>query len=270
MNGKIGSKPSEATYLGYPSSSWQHLATLDGVPEDEWQAEPDITPEELLRRLTVMARGTSQACSHRSQELYFRVIQVVKEAIKNYEDEQGPQYSENAVHLDRDLVGPLIATFAHLQRELQVVRESRQTAWDREIDANVHHKEAGKREAQLKCDLRASQNEVLRAQETAREHEREYHETLVLLRRAQAADPATANAEDQIRIQSLEAQLNDAIQQLDRLRAERPPNVVEGQMAVHQSEADEQLEALHAENAAMHRALEEVIADRDSIQKAHV
>ncbi len=27
----------------------QHLATLEGVPEDEWQAEPDITPEELLR-----------------------------------------------------------------------------------------------------------------------------------------------------------------------------------------------------------------------------
>ncbi len=41
-------------------------------------------------------------------------------------------------------------------------------------------------------------------------------------------------------------------------------------MAVHQSEADEQLEALRAENAATHRALEGVIADRDSIRKAHV
>ncbi len=60
--------------------------------------------------------------------LYFRVIQVVKETIKNYEDEQGIQYGKNAVHLDRALVGPLIATFAHLQRELQVVRESRQLA----------------------------------------------------------------------------------------------------------------------------------------------
>ncbi len=196
----------------------QHLATLEGVPEDEWQAEPDITQEELLRRLTVLVRGTSQACSHRSQELYFRGIQVVKEALKNYEDEQGLKYSKNAVHLDRALVGPLIATFAHLQREQQVVRESRQTAWDREINAKVHRKEAEKREAQLNCDLRASQNEVLRAQETAREHEREYHETLVLLRRAQAADPATANAEDQARIQSLQAQQNNAIQQLDRLR----------------------------------------------------
>ncbi len=33
----------------------QHLATLEGVPVDEWPAEPDITPDELLRWLTVMA-----------------------------------------------------------------------------------------------------------------------------------------------------------------------------------------------------------------------
>ena len=52
------------------------------------------------------------------------MIQVVKETIKNYEDDQGIQYGENTVHLDRALVGPLIATFAHLQRELQVVRDS--------------------------------------------------------------------------------------------------------------------------------------------------
>ncbi len=157
---------------------------------------------------------------------------MVKEAIKNYEDEQGLQYSENAVHLYRALVGPLIATFAHLQRELQVVRELRQMGWDREIDANVHCKEAEKREAQLKCDLRKSQNEVLKAQETDRRHERDYHETLVLLRWAQAADPATANTEAQVRIQSLEAQLNNAAQQLNRLRAEHPPNAADGQMAV--------------------------------------
>ncbi len=49
---------------------------------------------------------------------------MVKETIKNYEDQKGLQYQENRVHLDRDLVGPLIATFAHLQRELQTVRES--------------------------------------------------------------------------------------------------------------------------------------------------
>ncbi len=102
----------------------QHLAMLEGVPADEWPAEPGITPEELLRRLTTVARGTSQACSYRSQELYFQVIQVVKETIKKYEEEQGIQYHENRVHLDRALVGPIIATFAHHQRELRTVRES--------------------------------------------------------------------------------------------------------------------------------------------------
>ncbi len=49
----------------------RHLATLEGIPVDEWPAELYITPEELLRRLTTVARGTSQACSYRSQELYF-------------------------------------------------------------------------------------------------------------------------------------------------------------------------------------------------------
>ncbi len=91
----------------------QHLATLEGVAVDEWPAEPDITPDELLRQLTVVARGTSHACSYRSQELYFQVIQVVKDTIRKYEEEQGLQYRENPVHLDRELMGPIIATFAH-------------------------------------------------------------------------------------------------------------------------------------------------------------
>ena len=193
------------------------------------------------------------------------MIQVVKETIKNYEDEQGIQYGENAVHMDRDLVGPLIATFVHLQTELQVGRDSRQLAWDREVDANVHCSEAENREAQRDATWR-----LLRTQETAREHEKKYHETLVLLNRAQAADPATANTEDQARIQSLEAQLDDAIQQLDRLRTERALGTVDGQIAGHPSETDEQLEALRAENAATHRALEEITADRDNLRKAHV
>ncbi len=46
------------------------------------------------------------------------MTQVAKETIKNYEEEQGLQYQENHAHLDRDLVGPLIATFAHFQRDL--------------------------------------------------------------------------------------------------------------------------------------------------------
>ncbi len=248
----------------------QHLAMLEGILVDKWPAEPDITPEELLRRLTAVARGTSQACSYRGQELYFRTIQVAKETIKNYEEEQGLQYGENAVHLHRDLVGLIIATFAHHQSELRTVRESRQTAWDREVDAKVHRRVAEKREAQLKCNLERSRGEVLEVQETARKHERDYHETLVLLRRAEAANPATAKAEAQVHIQSLETQLNDATQQLNQLRAERAPNAADGQMAVQQWETKEQLEALRAENVAAHKALAEMTADHDSTRKACV
>ncbi len=118
--------------------------------------------------------------------------------------------------------------------------------------------------------MRLSQNETLEARETSREHERLYHETLVLLEKAQTADPATANAGDQARIQMLEAQLDDALQQLDRLHAERAPGAVGGQIAGHPSEMEEQLDALHAENAAAHKALEEITAERDNLRKAQV
>ena len=195
---------------------------------------------------------------------------MAKETIKNYEDEQGLQYSENHVHLDRDLVGPLIATFAHLQRELQVVRESRQTAWDREVNDKVQRRKAEKREAQLKCDLKQSQNAVLEAQETARGHENAYFETLALLKRAQTVGSAATNQVDQARIQSLEAQLNDATQQLEQLHMERAPSAAEGQIAVHQHGTNEQLEALRADNIAAHQALAEITADRDSTRKAYV
>ncbi len=53
------------TWVVHPPPG-QHLATLEGVLVDEWQAKPDITPDELLRRLTVVARGTCQACGYRS------------------------------------------------------------------------------------------------------------------------------------------------------------------------------------------------------------
>ncbi len=257
------------TWVVYPPPG-QHLATLEGVPVDEWPAEPDITPDELLRRLTVMAQGTSQGCSYCSQGLYFQVIQVVKETIKKYQEEQGLQYRENPVHLDCDLVGPIIATFAHHQRELCTARDERHAAWDREVDANVHRNEAENRVAQLKRDLLKAQNAVLEAQEAARRHGKAYHETLVLLRRAQTADPAAVNQADQAHIQSLETQLNDATQQLRQLRAERAPNAVDGQMAVQQSETNEQLEAIHTANKAAHKAIAELAAERDSARKACV
>ncbi len=257
------------TWVVYPPPG-QHLATLEGVPVEEWPAEPDITPDELLRWLTMMARGTNQACSYRSQELYFQVIQVVKETIRKHEEEQGLQYHENPVHLDRDLVGLIIATFAHHQRELHAAREQRQTAWDREVDANVHRREAENQVAQLKRDLCRSQDAARKAQETARKHEKAYHETLVLLNWAQTANLAATNQVDQVRIQSLETQLNDATQQMRQLRAERAPNTADGQMAVQQSETNDQLEALHTANEAAHKAIVELSAKRDSTRKACV
>ncbi len=236
----------------------------------EWSVEPDITPDELLRQLTRMARGTSQACSYRSQELYFQKSQKVKEAMRDYEDGQGLLYQEAPVHLDRDLVGPLLATFVHLQRELRMAREEWQTAWDRQVDANVHRREAENEVAQLKRDLFGSQEATREAQEAARKHERDYHETLVFLRRAQNVNPAAADPADRARIQSLETQLNDANQQLRQLREERAPNAVDGQIAVRQDQANERLEALQADNKEAHRALAQVAAERDRARKNYV
>ena len=257
------------TWVIYPPPG-QHLATLEGVSVDEWYAELDITPDELLKRLTVMARGASQACSYRSQELYFQVIQVVKETIRKYEEEQELQYRENPVHLDRDLMGPILATFEHYQREPRAAREARQMAWDREVDAKVHRREAENQVAQLKRNLFQSQNAVLEAQETAKRHEKAYHEALVLLKWAQTADPAVANQSDRVHIQSLEAQLNDATQQLRQLCAERAPNAADGQMAVQQSKTNEQLEALRTANEEAHKAIAEMAAEQESARKAYV
>ncbi len=195
---------------------------------------------------------------------------MVKETIKKYEEEQALQYRENPVHLDCDLVRPIIATFTHHQRELRAARDERQAAWDREADDKVHCREAETQVAQLKCNLFKAQNAVLEAQETARKHEKAYHKTLVLLQRAQTVNPAAVNQTDQACIQLLETQLNDATQQLRQLRAERAPNAADGQMAVQQSEINEQLEALRTANKAAHKAIAELAAERDRARKACV
>ncbi len=62
---------------------------MEGVSTDEWCAEPNVMPDQLLRQLTQLAKGTSQACSYQSQESYFRHSQLLKETICNYEAEQG-------------------------------------------------------------------------------------------------------------------------------------------------------------------------------------
>ncbi len=54
------------------------------------------------------------------------------------------------------------------------------------------------------------------------------------------------------------------------MSAERDPGSIEGQVAGHPSGTDEQLDALHAENAAAHKALEEMTAERDNLRKGHV
>ncbi len=97
------------TWVVYPPPC-QNLATLKGVPVDEWRAEPDITADQLLRQLTTLAEGTSQACSYQSQESYFRNSQLFKEAMQRYENEQGLQYHDKPVHLDSEIAGLMIAT----------------------------------------------------------------------------------------------------------------------------------------------------------------
>ncbi len=192
------------------------------------------------------------------------MIQVVKKTIRKFEEEQGLQYRENPVHLDRALVGPILATFEHYQRELRTAREARQMAWDQEVDAKVHRREAENQVAQLKRYLEKAQDAVLEAQGTARGHEKAYHDTLVLLKQAQTTDLAAANSADQVRIQSLEMQLNDATQQLRQLHAECALNAADGQMAIQRSQANEQLEALHTDIAEAHKALADMAAERDS------
>ncbi len=44
----------------------QHLSTLEGASVDQWRPEPDITPDNLLRQLTRLTQGTSQACRYYS------------------------------------------------------------------------------------------------------------------------------------------------------------------------------------------------------------
>ncbi len=92
----------------------------------------------------------------------------------------------------------------------------------------------------------------------------------MLLRWAQTEDPAAANQVDQVRIQSLEMQLNEANQQLRELRAECAPNAADGQIAVQQSQTNEQLEALCTANEEAHQALAEMTAERDRARKACV
>ena len=83
-------------------------------------------------------------------------------------------------------------------------------------------------------------------------------------------DPAAANQADRALIRTLDQQLTDANQQLRQLHEERAPNAADGQMAVQQSQTNEQLEALRAENEKLQKAIEWVANERDRTQQANL
>ncbi len=93
---------------------------------------------------------------------------------------------------------------------------------------------------------------------------------LLFLKRTQTEDPAAANQADRAFVQSLEAQLNNANQQLQQLCAEHAPNAADGQMTVQQSWTNEQLEALRAENTQLHKAIGQLAGECDHARRANV
>ncbi len=96
----------------------RHLPMLEGASVDQWRPQSVVTLDEYLRQLTLLAQVTSQACRYQSQESYFRHSQRLKEAIHDYEAEQGHQYREKPLHLDGEIAGPILATVTHLQQSL--------------------------------------------------------------------------------------------------------------------------------------------------------
>ncbi len=126
-----------------------------------------------------MAKGTSQACSYRSQESYFRHSQLLKETMYNYE----------AFHLDSDIARLIIATVAHLQQELQETKDERQKANDQAIDTNVHRCEAENEVAKIKRDLFAAEQATLEARGTDKRYNTHNRETLIELEWALSWEP---------------------------------------------------------------------------------
>ncbi len=157
-----------------------------------------------------------------------------------------------------------------MQQELQKTKDQRQDARDQEVDANVHKREAKNEFAQLRQDWFGSQQAMLEAQKTARNFEKQYHETLVELERARSGNQSAFNQADQVHIQSVEEQLNNATQQLNQLCVGHAPSAAEGQLAVQQSQANEQLEALRTECNLMHAATKKAVAECDASRRAHL
>ncbi len=195
-----------------PKPPSMHLSSMEDDPVDKWRPAPQVTPDELLQQLTQFAQGTSQACSYHSQEFYFRHSQWIKESVHDDEAEQGHQYRKGPVHVDSEIVGPIITTVTHLQWELQVAKDGQQTVNDLAFEADVHRRQAEREVAKLKQELSKAEQATLKAQEIAQQNE--YHETFVKLERPQTKNQGIPNRTDWALIESLVHQLNDAHQQL--------------------------------------------------------
>ncbi len=144
---------------------------MKGAPVGKLCAESDVTSDALLRQLTQLARGTSQACSYQSQESYCRHSQRFKESIHGYKAELGHQYHDGPVNVDGEVVGPIIGTVTHLQRELREAKAGEQAASDQAYDAVVQRHQAENEVAQPKQELLRAEQGMLEASETTRKYE---------------------------------------------------------------------------------------------------
>ncbi len=124
------------------------------------------------------------------------------------------------------------------------------------VDAQVHRREAENEVAQLRQELSNAQQTTIDATRATQLQEKLHCDALLTLQQVPTEDPAAATQADRALIQSLDQQLQYANQQLQHLCAERAPNAADGQMAVQQSQTNEQLEALRAENADLHKTID--------------
>ncbi len=83
-------------------------------------------------------------------------------------------------------------------------------------------------------------------------------------------EPICFNQADAVCIQSLEEQLKNAAQQLTQLRVGHSLSATKGQLAVQQSEANEQLDALRAECNLLLAATKKAVVDCDNSRKGHL
>ncbi len=100
-------------------------------------------------------------------------------------------------------------------------------------------------------------------QKKAQEQERQHREVHAELQRVRAGDQRAPGWAARAYVESLEHQLNDAQQQLDKLRAGYHPSAVEGQLATQETQINEQLEALEQECKILCEAAAQAVAEGD-------